>query len=70
MQNQRSEDVVEQYKQHKLNASILSQMRGILFESEAEKKEARALRWAIVGALLLVAGYFVLRLVFKTSLNL
>ncbi|MEM7209605.1 MAG: hypothetical protein AAF434_17430 [Pseudomonadota bacterium] len=67
MPDNRSQDVIDQYKQDKINASALAGMRRILFTSESEHKKGR--RFAIVGLLVLASALLAIGLYLYTRIS-
>ncbi len=52
MKTERSNQVVDNYKQNKLNASVMSRIRHLLNKFESENAADR--RWAWIGVVILV----------------
>ncbi len=63
MKTERSNQVVDSYKQNKVNVSVMTQIRQLLNDFEAEYAANRRWAWigvaALIGLLIVAAFFFV-----------
>lgn len=52
MESERSNQVIDRYKQHKLNVSVMTRIRHLLTKFEADDEADR--RWAWIGVVVLI----------------